>query len=106
MISDESQEGQRSPCHRFSELQKNATKGGLAVGRLAKRGPTIRSGRLATNHAGRKPLTAAARILDPKLLDGHAVDISVFRRAVESVEGDVRTWMNDVIHRPDPAQSR
>ena len=62
-------------------------------------------GHLATNRAGGKSLTAAARILDPKLSDRHAVDVSVFRRAVESVERDVRTWMNDIIHCPDPAQS-
>jgi hypothetical protein len=54
-------------------------------------------GHLVTNHAGRKSLTAAARILDPKLSDWNAVDISVLGRAVESVAGNVRTWMNKVI---------
>jgi len=54
-------------------------------------------GHSATNHAGRKSLTAAARILDPKLSDRNAVYVPVFRRAVESVEGNVGTWMNSVI---------
>jgi hypothetical protein len=52
---------------------------------------------LPEQHGGRKSLTAAARILDPKLSDRNAVYVPVFRRAVEGVEGNVGTWMNSVI---------
>jgi hypothetical protein len=54
-------------------------------------------GHLATNHAGRKSLTAATRILNSKLSDWNAIYVPVFRRAVESIEGNVGTWMNSAI---------
>jgi hypothetical protein len=64
---------------------------------LAAGSTDMRKGFPARNHGGKKSLTAAARMLDPKLSDRNAVYVPVFRRAVESVEGNVGTRMNSVI---------